>query len=197
MCISRYDSKGCGGVMRVAPVGLFLHNRPTFAFEIGAEVAAITHGHPTGYLTSGVFSMIIAELINGKSIVEGTSNAIRVLKKYKGHEEVLDALSKAIDLANNNEPAKHSIKKLGEGWVAEEALAIALYCSLKANNFKDGLLMAVNHDGDSDSTGAICGNILAAKHGNDWLPEDWLEDLELKNLIINIGEKLYEMCIEQ
>lgn len=78
--------------------------------------------------------------------------------------------------------------------VAEEALAIALYCSLKANNFNDALIMAVNHDGDSDSTGAICGNILGALYGIDVIPTDWIENLELKELIINIGEKLYDMC---
>lgn len=46
------NSKGCGGVMRVAPVGLFLHKEPEYAFRIGAEIAAITHGHPTGYLSA-------------------------------------------------------------------------------------------------------------------------------------------------
>lgn len=109
------DSKGCGGVMRVAPVGLFLHNKPEYAFRIGAETAAITHGHPTGYLASGVFSMIIAEIVNGRSILEATTNAIRVLKECRGHEEVLNALLNAIELANSEESNELSIRKLGEG----------------------------------------------------------------------------------
>ncbi len=45
------DSKGCGGVMRVAPVGLVA----TDPFDLGCRAAAITHGHPSGWLASGAF----------------------------------------------------------------------------------------------------------------------------------------------
>lgn len=41
------DSKGCGGVMRVAQIGLYEQN-PERAFDLACEIAAITHGHPTG-----------------------------------------------------------------------------------------------------------------------------------------------------
>ena len=86
------NSKGCGGVMRVAPVGLFLHREPEYAFRIGAEVAAITHGHPTGYLAAGALATIIAELINGKSIIDSTMTAIKVLKSYPNHQQTLNAI---------------------------------------------------------------------------------------------------------
>ena len=161
------DSKGCGGVMRVAPVGLVLHEEPDFAFKIGAEVAAITHGHPTGYLAAGALAAIIAELINGKSIIESTMATIKVLKSYPNHEETLNAMEMAIVLSNSDEKIEVSISKLGEGWIAEEALAISLYCTLKEVDFAKALIMSVNHDGDSDSTGAICGNILGACYGLD------------------------------
>ncbi len=155
-------SKGCGGVMRVAPIGLFLHSKPEFAFEVGAEVAAITHGHPTGYLAAGAFAAIIAELINGKSIMEDAINAMKILESYLNHQETLNAMESALELSSSDEKPQDAISKLGEGWIDEEALAIALYCSLKEKDFKKALIMAVNHDGDSDSTGAICGNILGA-----------------------------------
>ena len=62
--LARNDSKGCGGVMRVAPIGLFLASldgpgagQPTEsfaeAFEPGCVAGAITHGHPAGQLASG------------------------------------------------------------------------------------------------------------------------------------------------
>ncbi|WNZ55915.1 ADP-ribosylglycohydrolase family protein [Microbulbifer sp. SSSA008] len=51
---------------------------------------------------------------------------------------------------------------MGEGWVAEEALVISVYCALKAPSFKEALLMAVNHDGDLDSTGSISGILIGA-----------------------------------
>ena len=42
------------------------------------------------------------------------------------------------------------------------------------------MLLAVNHSGDSDSTGAITGNILGALQGVDVIPKEWLEHLELR-----------------
>lgn len=46
------------------------------------------------------------------------------------------------------------------GWVAEEALVISLYCAIVCqDDFDKAIVLAVNHSGDSDSTGAITGNI--------------------------------------
>lgn len=186
------DSKGCGGVMRVAPVGLFLHKNPEQAFQVAAEVAAITHGHPSGYLAAGALAVIVAELLNGKSIAGSAQSAVAILKDYPYHEETLSALENAIEFASSDESPESALSKLGQGWVAEEALAISLYCALKESDFKKALILAVNHDGDSDSTGAICGNILGARYGLGTVPEEWTSQLELKELIADVSSRLYD-----
>ena len=187
------DSKGCGGVMRVAPIGLFLHDEPEFAFKIAAEAAAITHGHPTGYLSAGALATIIAEIINGKSIIASTMIAIKMLKNYPNHKEILNAIEKAIVISKSDEKPSIAISKLGEGWIAEEALAIALYCALKEVDFKKALIMSINHDGDSDSTGAICGNILGARYGLNVIPKDWIANVELSSFIIDMAGRLCDL----
>ncbi|MDU4890123.1 MAG: ADP-ribosylglycohydrolase family protein [Clostridium sp.] len=189
------NSKGCGGIMRVAPIGVFLHKNPEEAFQVGAEVAAITHGHPTGYLAAGTLACIIAEFINGRTILESINSAIEILKGYSRHEETLKALEKAIDYAKDEEKTGYEVvKKLGQGWVAEEALAIAVYCALKNKDFKSALIMAVNHDGDSDSTGAICGNILGAAYGRRFIPEEWIDKIELKEFMEELGDRLCNLA---
>ena len=45
------NSKGCGGVMCIAPVGLV--EPKDRVFDTACKIAAITHGHPTGYLAAG------------------------------------------------------------------------------------------------------------------------------------------------
>ncbi|WP_102261302.1 ADP-ribosylglycohydrolase family protein [Mesobacillus jeotgali] len=190
------DSKGCGGVMRVAPVGLFLHRDPEQAFRVAAEVAAITHGHPSGYLAAGALAVIIAELLNGKSIAESAQSAMAILEDYPNHEETLSAMENAIELVGSDENPEDAITKLGQGWVAEEALAISLYCALKETDFKQALILAVNHDGDSDSTGGICGNILGASYGLEAIPEEWAKQLELKELIADVTSRLYDRYIK-
>ena len=87
-------SKGCGGVMRVAPVGLFLHKNPEEAMIHGMGIAALTHGHPTGYISAGAFAVIIAEFINGKSISESLETTFELLKKYDKNQETTHALKK-------------------------------------------------------------------------------------------------------
>lgn len=187
------NSKGCGGVMRTAPVGLFLHHKPAYAFIIGAEIAAITHGHPSGYLSAGALSTIVAELVNGKSILESAESAMRILKTYESHEETLSAMENALELAAGNETEINAIQTLGQGWVGEEALAIALFCALRETDVKQALIASVNHDGDSDSTGAICGNILGVAYGIDALPKDWVENIELHDLILDMSDKLFAL----
>lgn len=59
------QSKGCGGVMRVAPIGLYFCDNQCSIDDsdaIGAEAAAITHGHTLGWLPAVVLVHIIRRL---------------------------------------------------------------------------------------------------------------------------------------
>lgn len=190
------NSKGCGGVMRVAPVGLFAwsmgwHNCPQRTFKLAAELAALTHAHPTGYLTAGVLAVIVQALIDGVSLPDGLASAKAILKSEPDHKETLQAIELAEELATTSVPNHEAIRQIGRGWIAEEALAISVYCSLVAKTFRQGVLMAVNHDGDSDSTGAITGNLLGALLGVKAIPEKWLEPLELRDTISEIAKDLF------
>jgi ADP-ribosyl-[dinitrogen reductase] hydrolase len=176
------DSKGCGGVMRAAPAALWsadLHEVCT----IGAAAAALTHSHPSGYLSAGALAVIVRALLDGSALREAIALARQEIQRWDGHSEQLRALDAAVGLADRGRPSPEDIEaELGGGWVGEEALAIAVCVALAADDLADGLLLAVNHSGDSDSTGAICGNILGALHGADALPADWLAALELREV---------------
>jgi len=193
---ARNDSKGCGGVMRVAPVGLFAwqfrnEQSPQEVFSLGTELAALTHGHPTGQLTGGVLAVLILALADGATLPDALVTAKACLRLEPGHEETLDAIDLAEELATSELPQVEAIARLGQGWIAEEALAIAIYCALVARSFKHGVILAVNHDGDSDSTGAIAGNLLGAMRGVKAIPDEWLEPLELRDVITELAEDLY------
>jgi ADP-ribosylglycohydrolase len=195
---ARNDSKGCGGVMRMAPVGLFawrIHHEdqaPWEAFRLGTELAALTHGHPTGALSAGVLAVLIQALTDGAPLEDAVATAKACLCMEPRHEETLHAIEQAEELSSSALPHDEAISRLGHGWVAEEALAISIYCAMVARSFKQGIILAVNHDGDSDSTGAIVGNLLGAMLGAKAIPEDWLEPLELRSVITEIAEDLYD-----
>lgn len=185
------SSKGCGGVMRVAPVGLFYDAAE--AFEMGCKVAGTTHGHPSGYLAAGYLAAVIANIVAGESVRTAIDGALSFLLSAPRHKECLSAINHAVQLAEDRSvrPSPETVERLGEGWVAEEALAISLYCALVARtNFRRGLLLAVNHSGDSDSTGAITGNILGACLGIAKIPAGWLSELELREEIEQLANDL-------
>ena len=193
---ARNDSKGCGGVMRVAPVGLFAwrlkqYESPQDTFRLGAELGALTHGHPTGALTGGVLAVLILALTDGASLPEALATSKAILRLEPDHEETMRAIEMAEELADSGLPHEEAIARLGQGWIAEEALAISIYCALVARNFKHGVILAVNHDGDSDSTGSIVGNLLGTMHGAKTIPAEWLEPLELRDVITELAEYLY------
>ncbi len=190
------NSKGCGGVMRVAPIGLVATDEDR-AFRVGCEAAAITHGHPSGYYSAGCFAAIVYHLKAGRSLPEAIELALRILEspKNREHEECAAAVRQAVTLWRNGDlaPSPEVIERMGGGWVGEEALAISLYCALAAgDDFARGVRLAVNHSGDSDSTGAITGNLLGLTLGVEAIPEQWLCELELRAEIEMVANDLYK-----
>lgn len=184
------DSKGCGGIMRVAPCGIIHAGDPAMAFERGLAAAKLTHGHPTGYLSAAVFAAIIAELIVARPLLDAIQTSRAILIRSPSHQEVLAALDAAVRLAAAGELPEIAIPALGEGWVGEETLAISVYCALTASSLEEGIVTAVNITGDSDSTGAITGNLLGAMAGATVIPQRWLAQLELRGVIATMAQDL-------
>ena len=194
------DRKGCGGIMRIAPAGILRAGGGRAdvagAFTLGAELAALTHGHPSGSLAAGVFAAVIAQLMCGVALADATNAAVAELRVRPLHEETLAAVDAALIAARRVPATPATVEALGGGWVAEEALAIALYCALVAPSFAAGVRLAVNHRGDSDSTGALAGNLLGILHDERGIPARWLARLELRELIARVAEDLWA-CADQ
>ena len=110
--------------------------------------------------------------------------------------DLTNIVLKAVELSENDAPDLENIHRLGEGWVAEETLGISLYCALRhSDDFSAGVIAAVNHKGDSDSTGAVTGNILGAMLGYDSIEDKWKKDLELSDVILETADDLCHGCL--
>ncbi len=183
------DSKGCGGVVRTAPVGLACSSER--AFLIGAECAALTHGHESAYWPAGFLSELISRLIAGEELRKAVEITRETLVLHEGHEETLNRVNAALELSQRGTPETVAIEKLGRGWVGDEALAISLFCALRfPRDWSAATLAAVNHSGDSDSTGSICGGILGAYLGCGAIPPRWLECLENRVVLQTVADDL-------
>ena len=200
------NSRGCGGVMRVAPIPLYAAVQDRMSIEdadrLAADAAEITHQHPLGFLSAALMSHVIYRLARD---IEPTRESMKcyimdgaaAIGKWKNiyPEDVRrmgELAERAILLQDNGKTDLENIGHLGEGWTGEEALAIALFCALKHfDNFEEAMIAAVNHGGDSDSTGAVTGNILGAAVGYEAIPQFFKDDLELHDVILHMADDLY------
>ena len=170
--------------MRVAPVG-FVAGDP---FELACKLAAITHSHPTGFFAAGALALIVHQTSTGADLGLAVEQTLDRLEQEPRGEEVSRALKSAVYLSTAaTPPTPEIVESLGAGWIAEEALAISVYCSMAASSFREGVLLAVNHSGDSDSTGSITGQILGTANGEDSIPRDWIAGLQARAVVEKVA----------
>ena len=196
------DSKGCGGVMRAAPAGLLFG--PGEAFEAGCELAALTHGHPSGWTAAGALALAVALVRDGAPVGDALDAAEARARSAPGGGETTAALGEARRLAASDVPDAGAVQALatvapesGPGWVAEEALAVAALCARRHGagpvpDVERALRAAVTHSGDSDSTGSICGNLLGAAYGVGALPARWVAAVELADVVGQVADDLHD-----
>lgn len=193
------DSKGCGTVMRSAPFGLIPHISREAVYKLSSDAASLTHGHPSARLSAAAFSLLIHNIVSGSGIRSAAVDALEYVNAVPTKAaELGERLDAALQLSAESPTLspEELTAVLGEGWVAEEALAVGLYAVLStggsepAEHFRSAIAVAINHSGDSDSTGSIAGNILGAYYGEACLPADWLEALEAPEVIRGMADRL-------
>lgn len=176
--------------MRVAPVGLALPGRPAEAFALGVATAALTHGHPGGYYPAGLMAAMVARVAVGEPVEMAMSEEIRC----RGREvdaDTLRLLQAAVKLSGERAGAEKAWRELGEGWTGDEALAIAVFGALRhPDSLEQAVVLTVNHSGDSDSTGSICGALLGCALGAEAVPERWLVGLEHRGELERLGREM-------
>ncbi|RDI66779.1 ADP-ribosylglycohydrolase family protein [Nocardia pseudobrasiliensis] len=185
-------SKGCGTVMRAAPFGL-AGLGPQGAFDLAARGAQLTHGHPTAAVAAGAFAALVDLVVSGVELPNAVRDIISRLANLPAGAETADALKLAVIVADSGAASPEHVEQVGEGWVAEECLAIAVYSALYAQRTGDvsgGLLLSVNHSGDSDSTGAVAGNLIGAIVGLAGLPGEWVAVVEGRDELIRMADDL-------
>lgn len=202
------NSKGCGGVMRVAPIALYMacknhQERISEANMRAGDAAEITHQHPLGFVPAAFLSDIIYQIlceekeITRDTFLEIIEYGLKITRMFGGNftEEVAEfekMINKAVKLTDSNLPDVEAIDQIGEGWTGDEAVAIAVYCTLKhLGDFESAIVASVNHKGDSDSTGAVTGNLIGAMVGYEAIPQYYKDNLELHDVILHVADDLW------
>lgn len=199
-------SKGCGGIMRVAPVGLYgaAHDwSPADTARLSGELAELTHLHPLSTYSSATLAVIVQLCASSEDAVDKemfkgiVDKSLKIVSDVYGADAAaMDEFRKIVGNAMSLEDDPQSDwqiieDRIGEGWVAEETLAIALFSTLRhVDDFTGCLISAVNHGGDSDSTGAVAGNIIGAILGDDAIPGKFKKEIQLRDLLLHAADDL-------
>ena len=179
------DSKGNGAIMRIAPVGLVFSDDPMRAFRLAGDIALLTHGHPTASIAAGAFAMIIAMVTSGDTLDFAIENTLDFLQTTPGHEETTQAIIYAPWPEPNPKPR---FEWMGFGNVAHEALAIALHAVASTKTTEEAIIQSVNHDGDSDTTGSLAGQLSGALRGVESLPQRWVAALRCRQIVQRLAQ---------
>jgi ADP-ribosylglycohydrolase len=183
------NSKGCGGVMRTAPLGFLPETvTDTEVFRFGVEAAALTHGHPDGYLPAGAMAVLVRDALSDVPWDASVTKVLRLVRAWSAGEGTAAALEATLK-ASAMPASRARIGVLGEGWVGEEAIAIGLYAARVSRSFAECIELAANHDGDSDSTASIAGQLWGARHGLAELPKDATSRLDALGPLLEVSGK--------
>ncbi|MCC7200546.1 MAG: ADP-ribosylglycohydrolase family protein [Gammaproteobacteria bacterium] len=188
------SSKGCGGVMRVAPLGFLGEGHDDAAvYDIGVAAAALTHGHPDGYAPAGAMALAVRRLLRDADwpeVIEAGLEAVGVHPTARGTTALLRSVRDA--LAGDVTPRDPA--SFGPGWVGDEALAVGLHAAATRTSFESAIEAAAFHDGDSDSTAAIAGQLYGARHGLAALPASAVYRLDVLEPLLELAGRWRRLC---
>jgi ADP-ribosylglycohydrolase len=183
------DSKGCGSAMRVAPIGYLYQHHPEKLREVAHSTGICTHGHPTADAASIGAAYLVKLALDG---IETKDMIFQLLKFTSGISSEFDQAILKINTCINWDDEQKALKYLGEGWVGEEAVALALYCFLRyPTDYKKAVIRGANTNGDSDSIACIAGSISGAYLGIDAIPTEWATQIEKSDYIRSLAERLF------
>lgn len=192
---SGLNSKTCGSLMRVGILGFIFSNDPDKLIEAASLSGRITHNHPTADAASIAGAYAVKLALDG---VDPEDMFLPLLEVTEGiSDEFTEALKSSYELAHSNLSDEDALRKLGQGWYADETFALAYFCILRyPDNYKKAVQAAVNITGDSDSVGSVAGGILGARLGIEAVPVSWVEALKGKEIIEEMVETLIEKYLE-
>jgi ADP-ribosylglycohydrolase len=181
-------SKGNGSAIRVAPVGFLYQHDPARLREVSHATCIATHAHPTAIAATIAAAYVIKLALDGVSPVDYVDRTLEFVGDVP--DDMLEAFGKVQRVSQWTDEAA-AMEHFGAGWVAEEALAMAIYCAIRYEaDFPGAVRRAVNIPGDSDSVGSLAGGLVAARHGLDVIPAEWIDRLENRDRLTDTAQRL-------
>ena len=182
------NSNGNGSLMRILPATLYLFGTRgqigVDELEVIHEFSALTHGHAISKMSCGIYSLIAAQILNGKNISDAFKAGMNDAKTFYDNDATFKEFWRLCD-ENFAELPEDDI--LSTGYVLD-TLEAALWCLLNTDDYKTLALKAVNLGSDTDTVGAVAGGLAGILYGADSIPAEWLATLKRRDYLEKIAE---------
>ncbi len=181
------DSRESGGALRATPVAFMPGMNAERVFRLGARAAALTHGHPAGYLPAGILAAAVHGVLEGKPLQTAMIHAGDQARATGQHAAVLSGLRAAVDASI--QPFRRVLPAcLGREREAGVALNIGFYAASLSQDLREVLGIAANQDGDSDVAASVAGQLFGAQHGIESLPHAWVRRLDVFDAVCDLAD---------
>jgi ADP-ribosyl-[dinitrogen reductase] hydrolase len=176
----RTESAGNGCIMRLAPV-VIASIAASNNLEETMQLAAIS-GRETHF---SVYAEEATALFAGMLF-----NAVRATNKDQVLQlDKISTLNTQL-LATVKQANQKTVDELKPTGYVLDTLEVAVWAFMTTDNFKEGALNAINLGGDSDTIGAVYGQLAGAYYGLTGIPKEWIEQLHDYDEIVKIAEQL-------
>ena len=188
-------SFGNGAAMRVAPLGLLFWNRQSELRDAVYESSRITHAHELGMEGAALQAMAVSLALTLDPANRLDIPAfIKVLLEFTTKDAYRQKIAKFPVLLEYSRDRSKIVQELGHGIEAFNSVPTAIFSFLvHPEDFASTIIYAVSLGGDTDTKASMAGAISGAHLGIDALPVEWLDHLENRTYISDLGTRLWEL----
>ncbi len=182
-----------GSLMRTIAVPIAYRTNVYMSINVARRQSCITHVHDTAQAACMIYTVLVSYILDGYAPEKAWEEVQWIFsndKDYYEHPGVQEILSLPI-----SEPADNDIWPNSGG--AAISFRAALWATLTATDFRDGLTKVIGLGGDTDTYGAIAGGILGARFGVDGIPQEWRDALIGRDIMLGLADELHTLAGEE
>jgi ADP-ribosylglycohydrolase len=180
---------GNGSIMRLAPVPLFYADSPEEAVARAADSSRTTHAAREAVDACRYLAALMVGAIKGATKDELLGSMFEPVAGIWNREPLAP---KVAEIARGSFLRKNPPEIRGTGYCVQ-SLEAALWAFGKGRSFEESVIIAVNLGDDSDTTGAVLGQLAGAYYGESGIPEHWRARLAMREVIEGFADRLWEM----
>ncbi|MDZ7815796.1 MAG: ADP-ribosylglycohydrolase family protein [Planctomycetota bacterium] len=163
-----YNSAGNGSIMRLAPVPMVYAHDPLLSAEMSEKSSRVTHQAQQALDCCRILGYTLASLLGGSSKAQVLNSLQRAFER-EVHNEVIPII--------NGSYKTTSSETISTTAYVVQTLEAAFWAFWNSSGFFEGLKKLVALGGDTDTTGAVYGQIAGAFYGRDGIPEQLVDEL--------------------